>query len=73
MTALQQVQDVLALYTMQGERKPQGASCVQCTTRLQETVTGSRVTAKGNVCSDCYFEAWGEVVEQHPISSPRRR
>ena len=73
MTGLEQVERILARYRDQGERRPHVATCANCGIWLQESVTGSRETAKGPMCSDCYFEEWGAVVEQNPISSPRRR
>jgi len=73
MTGLEQVERILARYQEKGARRPEVSSCAYCKTWLQESVTGSRPTADGNVCSDCYFEAWGDLVEQHPISSPKRR
>ena len=73
MTGLEQVQRILARYNAQDGRRPDVATCVNCNTWLQESVTGSRDTAKGPMCSDCYFEEWGAIVEQHPISSPHHR
>ena len=45
--------------------------CSTCNTPLQETITGSRKTKKGNVCSDCYFEALGKEIDKHPIFVPK--
>jgi hypothetical protein len=74
MTGLQQVQRILARYQDPGHECRQHVStCANCGIWLQEAVTGSRDTAKGPMCSDCYFEEWGAVVEQDPISSPHRR
>lgn len=46
-------------------------ACVNCTTPLQESVTGSRHTDKGYMCSDCYFEELGRELDAHPIMTPR--
>jgi len=45
--------------------------CKSCGVPLQETITGARKTAKGYVCSDCYFKEFSEEVERHPICVPR--
>ncbi len=45
-------------------------SCAKCERRLQETITGYRNTAKGPMCSDCYFEELGAFVAAHPIALP---
>lgn len=47
------------------------ATCSTCCRALQESVTGNRWTSHGYVCSDCYFEELGRVVEEHPITAPR--
>jgi hypothetical protein len=56
-----------------GELQLQRRGCACCNTDLQETVTGRRRSPKGDVCSDCYFEQLGEVVEESPISTARVR
>jgi hypothetical protein len=51
-------------------------SCKRCKQPLQETVTGCRKAGKNHVCSDCYFEGIGKVLEEHPLfvpESPRTR
>jgi hypothetical protein len=45
----------------------ESGKCADCARPLQETVTGSRWTAHGHVCSDCYFKALGAWVADHPI------
>ena len=72
MTGLDQVMGILARYDEQAKKAPV-SSCARCKTWLQESVTGCRSTAEGHVCSDCYFDAWGDLVEEHAISSPKRR
>jgi hypothetical protein len=44
-----------------------GCNCAKCGTRIQETLTGNRHTALGQLCSDCYFQQKGEWVATHPI------
>ncbi|WP_374346557.1 hypothetical protein [Phenylobacterium sp.] len=46
-------------------------ACVACEEPLQESVTGSRHTHKGYMCSDCYFEELGRELDAHPIMTPR--
>jgi hypothetical protein len=46
--------------------------CVVCLIPLQETITGNRPTAKGNACSNCYFDMLGEEIEKNPICMPRK-
>lgn len=46
-------------------------NCAQCGRELREAITGNRRFDKQFVCSDCYYEALGEVIEQHPIAGPR--
>lgn len=45
--------------------------CAECSVALQETVTGCRPSEKGLVCSDCYFDAFGAELDEHPIFMPR--
>jgi hypothetical protein len=45
--------------------------CACCNVALQETVTGCRPSEKGLVCSDCYFDAFGVELDNHPIFMPR--
>ena len=40
------------------------ATCRCCGIPLQESVTGNRPDQK---CSDCYFEEFGEELDEHPI------
>ena len=47
------------------------AKCAGCGIELQESITGCRETSEGHVCSDCYYEKLGELVEKHPIGIPR--
>ena len=46
--------------------------CAICHTPLQETITGNRLTDKGHVCSDCYFDLFGEELDKHPIYTHRK-
>lgn|SRR5579862_634324 len=52
------------------------AACAICDVPLQESITGNRVIhcdeTIEHVCSDCYFEKWGEEIDHHPIAMPRR-
>lgn len=45
--------------------------CPHCGVPIMEATTGNRAFGEENVCSDCYFEKWGDEVEQHPIFTPR--
>ena len=45
--------------------------CASCNVALQETITGCRPSEKGMVCSDCYFDAIGAELDNHPIFMPR--
>jgi hypothetical protein len=47
--------------------------CNKCSTPLQETITGKRLTPEGDYCSDCYFALFGEEVERSPIVMPRSK
>lgn len=40
-------------------------TCKCCGIPLQESVTGNRPDGK---CSDCYFEDFGEELDNHPIA-----
>ena len=56
---------------------PEGtATCHICHVPLQEAVTGNRrIRDSGeyrHVCSDCYFEMWGNDTDKHPIGIGRR-
>lgn len=54
---------------------PAGLStCADCSVVLQETITGSRYyldanNNRKNVCSDCYFDAFDEILVNHPLKS----
>lgn len=49
-------------------RAPAGvAKCECCGVPLQESITGNR----DGLCSDCYFEDFGEELDAHPISALR--
>jgi hypothetical protein len=49
----------------------EGPKCPHCGVLLQETITGKRMIGEEEVCSDCYYERLGDLVEQHPITSGR--
>jgi hypothetical protein len=44
--------------------------CVSCRKPILDA-NKSQEVAKGFMCDNCYFEEWGNLVEQHPIVSPR--
>lgn len=62
---------LLADYEERQRERTQSRACVECHQPLQETVTGNRPTDDGCVCSDCYYEELGALVEQRPITSGR--
>lgn len=43
-----------------------------CGTGL-DILSGRHELKDGSYCDDCYYEKLGELVEQHPITSPRVR
>jgi hypothetical protein len=45
-------------------------ACVQCGIPLQEAIAGYRKTSKGVHCSDCFFDEFSDLVDQHPIGKP---
>lgn len=51
----------------------EGPKCPHCGVVLKETVTGKRRLGDADVCSDCYYEKLGELVEEHPITTGRVR
>jgi hypothetical protein len=52
--------------SLAADKAPVGvATCKVCGIPLQESVTGNRPDQK---CSDCYFEEFGEELDQHPIA-----
>jgi hypothetical protein len=51
----------------------EGPVCAVCHILLQETITGKRRIGDKEVCSDCYYEKLGELVEEHPIATGRVR
>lgn len=65
-------------------QSPAGVTtCAKCSIPLQEAITGNRnIRAEAigltvetdkqvHVCSDCYFQAFGELLDKHPISAYR--
>ena len=53
--------------------------CPRCKGRIDlgpDTGQPHRVTDRGKaefICDDCYYDAVGELVEEHPIGVPHRR
>jgi hypothetical protein len=48
------------------------AKCPECAVPLMESVTGNRRLGDGrHVCSDCYFELWGNEIDDHPLLTPQ--
>jgi hypothetical protein len=47
--------------------------CANCHCLLQEMVSGRRKLDGKFVCSDCYFDALSDFVEEAPVQSPRVR
>jgi len=53
---------------------PKGDICAgTCKKEIRTAITGRHQISKGDMCSDCYYDALGALVEQHPILSPRVR
>jgi hypothetical protein len=44
--------------------------CTECGVPLQEAIAGYRKTDKGPHCSDCFFDAFSDLVDMHPIGKP---
>ena len=53
--------------------RTQEEKCSKCGIPLQETLTGKRQLDCGDACSDCFYGALGEAVEEHPIASAGTR
>jgi hypothetical protein len=49
----------------------QPTACSVCGVKLHESKTGMRRIAGRCVCSDCYFNAFGDELDAHPIGIPR--
>jgi len=47
--------------------------CACCGERLQESTTGNRPTKDGPMCSKCFYEAVGKIIDHHPLGIPRAR
>lgn len=47
--------------------------CARCNIELQETITGNRRVGNDRVCSDCYFDDFGELIDERPIGVPHAR
>jgi len=57
---------------LRSNKAPSGvARCHDCGVPLQESITGNRQSGKEPVCSDCYFEKFGEELDRHPIGMLR--
>lgn len=54
-------------------KAPEGvAECAHCRVPLMESVTGNRRLGDGaHVCSDCYFDRWGNEIDERPLLTPR--
>lgn len=59
--------------TLARKQAPAGVlTCAMCAVPLQESVTGMRPSRAGKFyCSDCYFDAFSEELDRHPVSSGR--
>jgi hypothetical protein len=53
------------------EDAAQSNRCKGCGDVLQEIVTGRRMLDGKLVCSDCYFDALSDSLEETPIHTPR--
>jgi len=53
-------------YVLAGAKK-----CAKCDVELQETITGNRKSHLGNVCSDCYYDIFGEEMEKNSLPMHR--
>jgi len=47
--------------------------CAKCNVVLQETITGNRRVGNDRVCSDCYFDDFGRLIDERPIGVPHAR
>ena len=48
----------------------QGTPCSKCGKKINYSTGQERLGSGNLVCSDCYFEMWGDEIEKHPIISP---
>lgn len=48
-------------------------ACGRCKQALRGAITGRRKIGNEYVCSDCYFEEFGNELEKHPLFVPRKR
>jgi ribosomal protein L37AE/L43A len=62
---------ILEAYEKRVNQRKAHASCAECNRPLQEAVTGCRSAAGIYVCSDCYYQSVGELIEQRAITSGR--
>lgn len=65
-TVSEQINDYLK------RRKPVNVCCV-CGTDLDTHIDGFHNVPAGLFCNGCYYDALGNEIEKHPITSPRRR
>ena len=54
-----------------GANAPRCCICKEPFTEAQKQAEEIHQTKDGPACSDCYFEALGKAIEEHPICSPR--
>lgn len=48
-------------------------ACATCGVPLQESITGMRLRSDDQSdCSDCYFDAFSEAIDERPIGVARR-
>ena len=45
----------------------------ECNVVLQETITGNRRVGNERICSDCYFDDFGKLIDERPIGVPHAR
>ena len=62
---------LLEAYEKRQQARKGVCSCAECGRELRETITGNRRLDDKFVCSDCYYEKLGEMIEQNPIVGPR--
>jgi hypothetical protein len=52
---------------------PNGDRCTKCHQVLSSFLTGKNIVSQGNICDDCYYEEFGDEINDYPIGGCSRR
>jgi hypothetical protein len=67
------LKDFAAITDEQHRKGGKVTKCVSCDIQLQESTTGNRPTEQGPMCSESFYQAVGEIIDDRPLGVPHAR